>query len=356
MIATIATPGRWCLLAGIVVAAVLALGFADARCDDLPADGIGAPAASGTASNAANEKVPRLTVQLRDGSRVIGTSPDESWRFHSPILGDLNVSLAEIRSIEFAGDGDTARLTATNGDGFEVQFTDAALQVKASFGNTELPVKLVKTVDISTSTEPGQLPSGLVGRWSGDGNANDSVGGHNGTLEGGATFSPGMAGQAFTFNGVDAAVNLGKWFTLQTFSVGLWVKPDPSQCAYANIMDEHGTNFDGWNFQYGKRGVDLYAGVSQADGRGPTIKSPLAPNTWQYLMMTRTDDGVTSLYFNGKLIDSKTASGPIHYSGNLHLGRWDEGGRFFSGQEEEIEIYDRALSPEEVQGIYSQEK
>ena len=40
-----------------------------------------------------------------------------------------------------------------------------------------------------------QPPAGLVSWWAGDGNANDIVGGNDGTLVNGATFAPGMVGQ-----------------------------------------------------------------------------------------------------------------------------------------------------------------
>ncbi len=56
-----------------------------------------------------------------------------------------------------------------------------------------------------TCTAP---PSGLVGWWPGDGNADDIIGGNNGTLQNGATFSSGEVAQAFSFNGssyVDAS-------------------------------------------------------------------------------------------------------------------------------------------------------
>ena len=32
---------------------------------------------------------PRLTVEVRDGSRVVGTSVEEKLKFHSALLGDL---------------------------------------------------------------------------------------------------------------------------------------------------------------------------------------------------------------------------------------------------------------------------
>ena len=60
----------------------------------------------------------------------------------------------------------------------------------------------------STSAEPVHAqsgcvaaPSGMVSWWPGDGNADDIVDGSPGTLQGGATFAPGMVGQAFSFPG-----------------------------------------------------------------------------------------------------------------------------------------------------------
>src|SRR2546425_12430105 len=47
-------------------------------------------------------------------------------------------------------------------------------------------------------------PLGLVSWWTGDGNANDIIGGHNGTLQPGVTFAAGQSGEAFSFNGSGA--------------------------------------------------------------------------------------------------------------------------------------------------------
>jgi len=58
-------------------------------------------------------------------------------------------------------------------------------------------------------------PSGLVSWWSGDGNAQDLVGGNNGTLTNGVTYVPGEAGPAFNFNSIGAAVVVGSAPNLQ---------------------------------------------------------------------------------------------------------------------------------------------
>ena len=49
-------------------------------------------------------------------------------------------------------------------------------------------------------------PAGLVSWWQGEGNALDSADSNNGTVQGGASFAPGMVGQAFSFDSSDGTV------------------------------------------------------------------------------------------------------------------------------------------------------
>ena len=50
-----------------------------------------------------------------------------------------------------------ARLTAANGDVYEVQLAAPSVPVETSFGKTELPVKLIRSVKVVTGGAPGQL-------------------------------------------------------------------------------------------------------------------------------------------------------------------------------------------------------
>jgi hypothetical protein len=54
---------------------------------------------------------------------------------------------------------------------------------------------------------PGE-PAGLVGRWSGDGDASDAVGTNDGAWMGTETYGPGVRGLAFVFDGA-SAVEMG---------------------------------------------------------------------------------------------------------------------------------------------------
>jgi hypothetical protein len=116
-----------------------------------PAGRVAASAGTGTA---------QLGIELRDGSHVVGKALDDNLSFHSPAMGDLKLTWAGIRSLEYAGTNtDMARLTATNGDVYEVQFTVAAVRVETSFGKTELPVKLIRRVIVSGIVNTGGGPA-----------------------------------------------------------------------------------------------------------------------------------------------------------------------------------------------------
>ena len=64
---------------------------------------------------------------------------------------------------------------------------------------------------VGSLTVPSSASAGLIGVWSFDGDATDSVGSNNGNVMGGATFVAGHAGfgQALSFDGTDDYVDLG---------------------------------------------------------------------------------------------------------------------------------------------------
>ncbi len=82
---------------------------------------------------------PRLTVELRDGSRLVGTCPEPALRFHSVPLGDIKVNLKDIRSVERISDT-SAKLVMAGDDTLTVSFVDAAITIETQFGKQALPV------------------------------------------------------------------------------------------------------------------------------------------------------------------------------------------------------------------------
>jgi len=65
---------------------------------------------------------------------------------------------------------------------------------------------LARWVSAQASTNCVQCPSGLMGWWSGDGNASNLVGVDHGTMQNGVTNSPGLVGDAFGLDGANDRV------------------------------------------------------------------------------------------------------------------------------------------------------
>ena len=77
--------------------------------------------------------------------------------------------------------------------------------------------------------------------------------------------------------------------------------------------------------------------------------NPLPLNIWSHLALTY--DGATlRLFVNGQLASAQTVSGLIATSGDpLRIGGDAIWGEYFAGLIDEVRIYNRVLSPSEIQ-------
>jgi len=96
---------------------------------------------------------PRLTVELRDGSRVVGTSLDKNFKFYSEMLGEIKLAVKDIRSIECVS-SNSSKLTSVSGDSLTVSFVDSEFAVKTIFGKVNLQVNAVRTFKVSVVRPP----------------------------------------------------------------------------------------------------------------------------------------------------------------------------------------------------------
>src|SRR4051794_27513996 len=124
-------------------------------------------------------------------------------------------------------------------------------------GLTGLPAALLLTVYTEASaaicTPP---PSGMVGWWRAEGNANDSADGNNGTIagRGTVTYGPGLVGQALVLDGTHRdRVDLGNPtdLQLQNFTIEAWIKrSSPAR----NLLRRSGRGWlriRGWSSYFG---------------------------------------------------------------------------------------------------------
>jgi hypothetical protein len=80
-----------------------------------------------------------------------------------------------------------------------------------------------------------------------------------------------------------------------------------------------------------------------------TLTETLSTNTWY--MITGVQGSTLDLYINGVL--SQSISSNINVTTyNIHIGRWQSGGRNFNGKMSNISIYNRALTADEIRRNY----
>ena len=318
-------------------------------------------------SAAMNGSSSRLTIELRDGSHVVGKSLDDTLNFHSPAMGDLKLTWAGIRSIEYTADTDIARLTETNNDVYEVRFADPTVRLETSFGKTELPVKLIRSITVSQTGKLGQLPTGLVALWSGDGDGNDSVGGHDATVPPGITYAPGKVGQGFAFDGQEHRILVPSAPELnfgdnQDFSITTWIEPQPSNTSFGvmsivdkRFLDPSDSPSPGYE-------------ISLQDGRIHTriMNTPFGPagpdmRDGQFhlvaLTVQRNSPAGGHLFVDGYPVltfDTTSLRGDLSNDQPLHIGCncFPNFNGFFKGIINQVALYNRALSALEIQTIY----
>jgi hypothetical protein len=304
---------------------------------------------------------PRLTVELHDGSRVVGESVAKNFRFHSDLLGEIKLDVKSICSAECVS-SNLVKLSTTNGDSLTVSFVDSEFAVNTGFGKVELPVDSVRRFSVTAGGAGGHLP-GLVAMWSGEGNGNDSVGGNPMTPMD-ISYVEGKVGQAFGFNGAGQWVNCGNTsagnFGAKDFTVAFWVKfntVNTEQVVVEKYVETLGGSGEpsGWSMTKLSNNRFQFAGATSHVDFGYAVAG-----TWTYLVVTR-NNGNVRCYVNGVLVGQLAALADLDSTASLKLGHRgnptdtpgsaDPRQMYLNGALDEIAIYDRALSAEEIETI-----
>jgi hypothetical protein len=189
-------------------------------------------------------------------------------------------------------------------------------------------------------------------------------------LKGGVTFAPGVAGKAFRLDGAKRYVEVPAsdlWgFGRRDFSIELSVQfraLRPSHDIHAPsatfIACSEGTPGRGyghkWVFAYG--GGFLYVHIHEIPDKkwGFYAKAAFSPDVdqWYHLALTRSR-GTFTMYVNGAPVASEKSDIIIpNPDAPLTIGQHEGAGGFFSGLIDEVAIYDRALSADEVKDRWS---
>jgi len=203
-------------------------------------------------------------------------------------------------------------------------------------------------------------PADIVSWWPGEGNANDSIGTNNGTLMGGASYAPGEVGQAFLFDGSSGYVlipdsqSLDSFVTNITIELWIFVNQTTPNGDWRGIVTKGNSS---WRLQ----GVEGENTVNfAANGVSTDLSCNKSVNDEQWHHVAAVYDGTNIyMYVDGLLDATKPASGLINQNHDpVLLGANPESPNpyYFNGLVDEVTLYNRALSAQEIQNIYESGK
>lgn len=219
-------------------------------------------------------------------------------------------------------------------------------------------------------------PSGLISWWPGDTNAHDIFSANNGTLFGGATAgNPGVVGGAFHFDGTNGYCSIPDALSLHptNLTVEAWVRCDllntPANGGYPGLQyvifhqNTNMFNFEGFALVKDRRPMftgtnDTWAfAVTSSGGTNVFVESVthVLTNVWYHVAGVRGTNFI-QIYVNGVLEAQTNVNFPQTY-GNFPLYFADTGQSYydpkFAGALDEVALYNRALSSNEIYAIYA---
>ena len=208
-------------------------------------------------------------------------------------------------------------------------------------------------------------PAGHVAWWRGDGAAKDTARNHDGVLVGGTGFQQGIVDKSFSLDGADDLIRVpdaGAW-TLGShdFTIDAWVNfaNRPERAAIVS-HDEGPANTKKWIFWFdavgheGLLGNALRFHINKPYG-GQTrdaVSAFWTPrlNHWHHVAVTRRGNAYR-LFIDGVKVAKDFDSSRIpNAAAPLEIGS-AEGGYYFSGLIDEVDIFNTALYERQIKKI-----
>jgi len=190
------------------------------------------------------------------------------------------------------------------------------------------------------------------------GNNNDGTAYNtNGT---GMTFSAGKIGAAVQLDGTDDYVEAVHSSTLDfsQLAISMWIKtPAVMGTPYRNIFSKQGADRDFNYYTYTTDGTKVTSFHLSSGRFGSTLfhmPTAFEPNTWHHVAVTVSSTGMVRYYADGsEFAASQGTVGNANNNYPIWIGRADN---LWNGSLDEVRIYNRVLTAEEIQAIYNSGK
>lgn len=290
--------------------------------------------------------IGNITLTINGANTNVQTNSEGYWFLDSLAIGSYSLAI-----------NNNEALSINCNTSFDVQENESGIfQFAASVADTS------NGNNTSCSQLPPNFQTGLVGYWPFCGNANDESGnGNNGTVNGASLSEDRFGSENSAY--LMYSQNSGGYISLEgisltdTFTLSAWSKLDNYNDSYvSSIISRYSSSGIGYELNIDQpqlRGIYGLLGPENEPNNSIISNTSLPLSEWNHIAWMKS--GLNSkIYLNASLIFETNEANSISIgSGNLFFGRSQWGGNPFIGSLDDIGIWNRALSAEEVQQLYT---
>jgi Concanavalin A-like lectin/glucanases superfamily/FecR protein len=216
----------------------------------------------------------------------------------------------------------------------------------------------MEPVAITTPPAAQSLSAGLIAHWKFDGNTADASGnGRDLTMSAAGAWSAGRFGQALDFHEAKPDVELPRIALPGEFSVSLWLQIQAGTARPQPVLgfDDRASGLNAlWVTlppTYPGSGVVVEVSGQTMGSQAFSQADVIRVSRWHHLVIrVNSEEGSVRMFIDGR---DQTATGGLRrgfkIGGPLLIGRRVRGGAApFDGQLDDLRIYDRELTPDEI--------
>ena len=324
-------------------------------------------------SEEADKPRVRIELNLTDGSRLLGVPALTSLTFQAS-FGLLKIPLRLMTDLQMRPGASNALVTLRNGDRLTGLPDLPTIELDTLFGRQSVKLQAIDKITVQqTGFLPASLSASLVLHYPFDRDeqaavSDESPSKNNGKVVGARFTADGKNDGALQFDGIDDYVDIGNGPSLQLskdFTLAAWVFLDGTQGGtFISKSDnpDHRTRSvefyvipDGaWGGYFFSETGNFFSGFAKGN--------PIPPGAWQHLVLLHDSSLPTHqmrAYLNGVPVPlsfdyESAAVAPVvlPVSSPVRLGCMGRGQLPFKGRLDDVMIFNRRLSPEDVAQLY----
>lgn len=298
-----------------------------------------------------------VVLKTQDGSSIVG-SPVKADIAIETAFGRVSLPFEILKCIECEPRTTNTLVHFGNGDRLSGKWQDEAFALKTAFGEQKVPLALLRSVVVRGEG----VREGLILHYSfdaaEDGVVQDSSGkGNNGTVCGAKYCPDGKVGGAYQVGkrlGYIQVPDQPAWsFADKRFSIGLWLRvnglPYGEQMIIAH--DDGGGERNKWAFEFWNGGLCFHINTpNSASYRIAANQWVPQVGKWHHLAVTR-DGSAYSIYVDGACVSTENNQLPMPVANApITIGQGE--GLYVEGTIDEVMIFDRALTQEDIRQLY----